>query len=189
MPPKIKITKAEIVKTALDTVRKQGEAALNARTIAAELSCSTQPIFSNFSGMEELQKTVYAEAYEMYLGFLKNQIELKEYPTYKSMGMAYINFAKEEKELFKLLFMCDKKGDITPPSKDFNASVEIIMQNNGFSREIAELMHFEMWTCVHGIAVMLATSFHTPEPSLISDMLTDVYMGLRARHTTEERTL
>ena len=31
-----------------------------------------------------------------------------KYPPYKASGMAYIRFAKEEKELFKLLFMRDR---------------------------------------------------------------------------------
>ena len=53
MPPKIKITKEEIVDTALNLVREAGEQALNARSIAAKLKCSTQPVFSNFETMED----------------------------------------------------------------------------------------------------------------------------------------
>lgn len=48
MPPKVKVTKAEIVKAALAVVREHGAGVLNARTVAAVLNCSTQPIFSNF---------------------------------------------------------------------------------------------------------------------------------------------
>ena len=48
-------------------------------------------------------------------------------------------------------------------------------------------MHLEMWTCVHGIATMLATSFISLEWDLISDMLSDFYHGLRARHLKEEK--
>ena len=72
------------------------------------------------------------------------------------------------------------------PTADFSASVEIIMQANGISRETAELMHLEMWTCVHGIATMLATSFFSPDWTLISRMLTDIYQGLRTKHTSKE---
>ena len=111
MPPKVKISKEEIVKTALDLVRESGEEALNARAIAAALNCSTQPIFSNFATMEDLQEAVSFAAYNHYLGFLKHEAERGEYPTYKSFGMAYIRFAKEEKELFKFLFMCDRSNE------------------------------------------------------------------------------
>ena len=52
MPPKIRITKESIVATAVDLVRRDGAGAINARTIAKELSCSTQPVFSNFATMD-----------------------------------------------------------------------------------------------------------------------------------------
>ena len=52
--------------------------------------------------------------------------------------------------------------------------------------ERAERMHLEMWTCVHGIATMLATSFLSLDWELISDMLTDVYQGIRTKHLSEE---
>ncbi|MBO5214395.1 MAG: TetR/AcrR family transcriptional regulator [Clostridia bacterium] len=186
MAPRIKITKEEIVKAAVDLVRKNGESTLNARTVAASLGCSTQPIFSNFATMEELQEATVTAAYDVYLNFLKNEEKSKKYPPYKSFGMAYIRFAKEERELFKLLFMCDRTGKDISPTADFEQSVEMIMQANGLTREKARLMHLEMWTCVHGIGTMLVTSFLTLEEDLISAMLTDVYQGIRTRHQSEE---
>ena len=33
------------------------------------------------------------------------------YPPYKAMGMGYIRFAAEERELFRLLFMRDRSGE------------------------------------------------------------------------------
>ncbi|MBR2621769.1 MAG: TetR/AcrR family transcriptional regulator [Clostridia bacterium] len=187
MPPKVKIVKEDIVRTAVELVRSDGQQSVNARSIAAALNCSTQPIFSNFSTMDDLQAAVAAAAYDCYLDFLKSEAESGKYPQYKSFGMAYIRFAEEEKELFKLLFMCDRKGKELTPTPDFEASVEIIMQANGLTRERAERMHLEMWACVHGIATMLATSFLTLDRELISDMLTDIYQGIRARHISEEK--
>ena len=55
MPPKARITKREIISTAIILVRENGAGSLNARAIASALGCSTQPIFSNFSSMDELQ--------------------------------------------------------------------------------------------------------------------------------------
>ncbi len=186
MPPKVKITKEDIVKTSLELVRVHGKEGINARAIAASLNCSTQPVFSNFASMEELQKCVIAAAYELYLGFLKNEAELGKYPKYKSFGMAYIRFAKEEKELFKLLFMRDRSGEDMSLSPDFEESALMLMKSCGVSIEKARLMHLEMWTCVHGIGAMLASSFLPLEMDLISDMLRDVYHGIRARHATED---
>ncbi len=186
MPPKVKITKSDIINTAVELVRSNGEQAINARAIASALNCSTQPIFSNFATMEQLQGEVIASAYELYLGFLQNDAESGKYPQYKAFGMAYIRFAKEEKNLFKLLFMRDRDGAEFVASPDFEVSVQIIMKAHNISKQKAELIHFEMWACVHGIATMLATSYLSLDWELISNMLTDVYQGIRYKHITEE---
>ena len=186
MPPKIKITKEEIVRAAVALVRENGEEGINARAIAASLNCSTQPVFSNFATMDDLQEATLTAAYEIYFQFLKRGVESGKYPQYKAFGMAYIRFAKEEKQLFRLLFMRDRQGKELTPSLDFEASVEMIMKANGITKEKATLMHLEMWACVHGIGTMLATSFLSLEWELISDMLTDVYQAIKARHLSEE---
>ena len=182
MPPKIKITKNEIVKTAIDIIRESGEEFLNARNIAYRLNCSTQPIFSNFTSMDELKDAVAISAYDIYLDFLNKEAENGQYPKYKAFGMAYIRFANEERELFKLIFMCDRTGKDTVQTVDFDTSVDMIMKANGISKEKAELMHLEMWACVHGIATMITTSFVKFEWELISKMISDVYQGLKQIH-------
>ena len=185
MPPKVKVTKKDITDAAVELVRASGAGAINARAIAARLGCSTQPVFSNFATMEELQCATAAAAYEIYIDFLAREVQEGKYPQYKAYGMAYIRFAREERELFKLLFMCDREGMEPVSAPDFDASVEIIMNANGVSRERATLMHLEMWACVHGIGTMFATSFLSLEWELISDMLTDIYQGLRERLLSE----
>ncbi len=183
MPPRVKITKDEIIRAGLDIIRKDGVSALNARSVSASLGCSTQPLFSNFSSMEELEGAITVAAYDVYLGFLNTEAEKKQYPRYKAYGMAYIRFAKEEKELFKHLFMRDRTNEDTTPTLDFEESVEMIMQGCDVTREKAMLMHLELWSSVHGIATMLATAFLPLEEELVSSMISDVYFGIRARHT------
>ena len=183
MPPKVKITKNEIIEKALELLKERGEEALNARTLAATLGSSTQPIFSNFETMGALRAAVSNAAYDYYLTFLKREEKLGKYPRYKSFGMAYIHFAKEEKQLFKFLFMCDRNGEDIKPGEDFNESVKIIMNANGFTQETAELFHLEMWAFVHGIAAMSATTFLELDEELISRMITDVYQGALRIHS------
>ena len=186
MPPKAKITREEIINTALELVRISGEDAINARAIAGALNCSTQPIFSNFDSMEQLDDAVKQAAFDKYLKALEQEAKSGKYPPYKAYGMAYIQFAKDERELFKMIFMCDRRGAELKLTDDFNASVDMIMKANGISREKAALLHLEMWTCVHGIATIVATNYLELDFGLISDMLTDVYQGVRARIVREE---
>ena len=179
MPPKVKITKEDIVQTAVDIVRKDGAAALNARTLAAALRCSTQPIFSNFASMEELRLAVVEQADALWQRYMQQEIASGKFPSYKATGMAYIRFAKEEKELFKLLYMRDRSGEKIPQESTQIQQMEAMIHNGaGIDDAYLKLFHLEMWAYVHGIAVMLATSYFDLDWELISKMLTDCYQGL-----------
>ena len=99
MPPKVKVAKEDIIKTAITIAREKGADAVNARSVATMLNCSTQPVFSNFDSMEQLQDAILSTAFEIYLKFLETEAQKGKYPRYKAFGMAYIRFAMEEKEL------------------------------------------------------------------------------------------
>ncbi len=187
MPPKATISKKDIIDSALRLCREHGDEAVNARRIASTIGCSTQPIFSNFETMDELKAATIYAAYELYLKFIQKEVASGKYPKYKAFGMAYIRFAKEETELFKLLFMRDRTGEDLAPSPDFEESANLIAEANGISIEKARLMHLEMWSCVHGIGVMIATSFLPLDDEIISNMLSDIYQGLRKKHTEENK--
>ena len=186
MPPKIKVTKADIINTAVEIVRESGADALNARTVAARLDCSTQPVFSNFAKMEDLRFAVAERANTLYKEYMQREIASGEYPVYKASGMAYIRFAREEKELFKLLYMCDRTGGDIPEDTALTDKMEsIIHQNIGLEGLDAKLFHLEIWAAVHGIATMFATGFVELSWELVSKMLTDIYQGLRKQYQTE----
>ena len=186
MPPKVKVTKENIIDAAVDIVRKEGAQAINARNLAAVLNCSTQPIFSNFATMEELRLAVLDKASTLCEEYITREIESGEYPAYKASGMAYIRFAKEERELFKLLYMRDRTNEDVPEELDFGQRIESIVQNStGLDPVEVKLFHLEMWAYVHGIASMVATGYADLDTALVSRMLTDAYMGMRKQYGLE----
>ena len=118
--------------------------------------------------------------------YIQQEVESGKYPTYKASGMAYIRFAKEEKELFKLLFMCERtKEQSLEDTERFGRMQDIVHENTGLSGMDAELFHLEIWAYVHGIATMFATDFLDLDWDLVSSMVTDVYQGLRKQHMME----
>ena len=186
MPPKVKVTKEDIIKAAVDIVRNCGAQSINARTVASMLNCSTQPVFSNFENMDELRLAVVEKADKLCEKYIKQEIENGKYPAYKASGMAYIRFAKEEKELFKLLYMRDRSNETIPESDKLNDKMESFVQSNtGLDITDAKLFHLEMWAFVHGIASMVATNFINLDTELISRMLTDAYQGMRKQYKVE----
>ena len=186
MPPKVKVTKEDIIHTAVTIVRNSGAQAINARTVAAALNCSTQPVFSNFAAMEELRLAVVEQADCLCQAYMRREMESGKYPAYKASGMAYIRFAKEEKELFKLLYMRDRSGEVIPEEAGLTGEMQTMVQSNtGLDETDAKLFHLEMWAYVHGIATMFATGFLDLEWELVSRMLTDAYQGLKKQYQME----
>lgn len=186
MPPKAKITKNDIVQTAITIVRQQGAQAINARNIASALNCSTQPIFSNFATMDELRLAILEEAENLYQAYMQREIESGAYPAYKASGMAYIRFAKEEKELFKLLYMRDRSDESIPEQTALTDQMETMVHNNtGLTGMDARLFHLDIWACVHGIATMFATGYLDLDWELVSKIITNTYQGLRKQYLKE----
>ena len=189
MPPKIKISKQDIIDASLTLIRKDGESALNARALASYIGCSTQPIFSNYQSMEALKLDVVRSAYCVYQDYVISETNTNRYPEYKASGIAYIRFAKEEPELFKLLFMRDRskeKIDAWDPVTE--KVLELLQKDVGFSKEQANRFHLEMWIYTHGIATMLATSYLLLDLETISGLMTDAYVGLKKHYHIGEET-
>ena len=183
MPPKVKYTKDEIIWAALDLAREGGIRSVTARGLAERLGCSVKPIFGLFENMEEVLEAVLKTANQLYESRLEAGISSGKYPPYKASGMAYIQFAKEERELFKLLFMRDRSKEfISNEEASIRPLLELIERQVGITREEAKLFHLEMWVYVHGIATMVATAYLELDESLISQILTDGYLGLVHRY-------
>ena len=183
MPRKFMFTREEVIAAALNIVREQGIAAVTARGLGEKLGSSSKPIFSLFENMEDVLSAVMKAADNLYQNYLKEDMTSGKYPSYKASGMAYIRFAKDEKELFKLLFMRDRSSEQIGDNKnEIKPLIEIIMTNTGLSEQDAYMFHLEMWVYVHGIATMIATSYLEWNWDAISQMLTDGYEGLKQRY-------
>lgn len=183
MAPKFRFTREEIIDAALALTAEGGPKAVTARALAARLGSSAKPIFGLFENMEELQDAVLAAAFEKYERFIAAEMAKGEYKPYKASGMAYIHFARDERELFKLLFMreCSREEQRMPLQDDVKPLLELIRKNTGMSETEARRFHTEMWLFVHGIATMIVTSFLDWDDEDVSRALTDVYEGMTQR--------
>ena len=185
MPPKFKFTREQIVAAALEVTRKNGITGLTARGLAAELGSSAKPIFGLFQNMEEVQREVVSAANTLYQSYIKKGMADNKFPPYKASGIAYIQFAKEEKELFKLLFMRDRADEkIEENREEIRPILDLIMKNLGIDENEAYFFHLELWLYVHGIATMIATNYLEWDIEFIDKALTDAYQELKNRYVT-----
>ncbi|WP_049894731.1 TetR/AcrR family transcriptional regulator [Paenibacillus antibioticophila] len=162
MPPKPKISREDMLMGALDLVREQGWDALNARNLASRLGCSTQPIFSHFAAMEDLKAAVFQEAEQLYNTVMWSGLQ-DSGEDFLGMGMAYIDFARTEPQLFQLLFMSSSmvQGDLAGLAGTTEGDDQVIAflsSNTGLSLDETQKLYTTLWFAVHGIASLLATN-------------------------------
>ena len=101
----ISITREKILAAALDVVRKGGASALTARSLTSALGCGANPIFSTFGSMKGVLEAVRTEARRLFKERVGAGFSLN--PPFKGMGLAFLWFAIDEPQLFKLV-MDDK---------------------------------------------------------------------------------
>ena len=185
MAPKQKITKDQIEEGAFAFVRERGAEALKARDLSQYLHCSTQPIFSNFSGMGEVRQSVILQAVRLCDQYLK--AEENEPNAYIAMGLGYLRFAYQEKNLFRLLFLgCREEVESVSDNRPDQRAKEVLTRIAGATEDEAYLTHIEMWVAVHGIATMLCTGYVGWDDELITKLLKDIYDSLEARFGFEK---
>lgn len=155
MPPKSKYSKEQIILAAAGIVGKSGMEALSARSLAASLGCSPQPIFSCFANMEQVQEAVMDYAKGLYADYIAKGLE--EPLPFKGVGMQYIRFAMEEPIFFQLLFMQDKAVEQSSffPAEDENAPKILAALQKAYDlpleRAKALYNHISIYT--HGLAI------------------------------------
>lgn len=180
MPPKVKTSREKIIDAGIELIRESGLDSLCARSLAKKLGTSTQPIFSNFDSMEELIEAITKKAREISLAHTQKIIDSGIYPPYKASGMAYIRFAEEERELFRLLFM--NKSSRLDNFEGYEKIIDGMKCALNISRDVALSIHFQLWAFVHGIATMVNTDYLKLEEESVSEMLTNIYEGLKFRY-------
>ena len=182
MPPRAKYTKEQIRDAAYEMVRKEGFGKLSARNLAAELGMSTAPIFTAFSGIDELQKEVHNKAWNLYCDYFNRGMEAPI--PFKGAGLMYIKFAKEEPNLFKMLFM-NGNGEVPlthyfPSGDKVNEPVvrENVKNSYGLNEEKAKKLYNHLSVYVHGIAVMEAQGNCVFTDEDINLMISEVFKSL-----------
>ncbi len=182
MPPKIRISKEAILDAAFEITQVQGISAVNARVLAFTLSCSVQPIFRCFENMEKLKQALYEKAGTLFNESMAKGMENRQI-SFLGMGLAYIHFARTEKNLFKFLFMSEEfRGmsiiDMIRNDKN-NDIVQLIAKNSGLSISYAEQLFLSIWLTTHGIASLMATNdFDLSEDQMVQ-LLSDVFAGTK----------
>lgn len=149
MPRTALFTKEEISAAGLAIVRREGQSALTARALSKELGCSLSPIFTVFEDMDRIQNAVRTAAEEFFAGFMADVTEYS--PAFKEFGLRLVRLAKEEGNLFEMLFLSrgsrpEIAGNIA------QKCLSDVKQGYGLTEEQTTLLFKQMWPVATGIA-------------------------------------
>ena len=188
MPPKTRIGRDMIVKAAFDLIRREGVENLNARSLSKELGSSTQPILYHFSTMEEVRDKAYEKAYEFHSYYLMNDLDKEDNPLL-SLGLRYIKFAIEEKNLFLFLFQSGHfGGSVTALFNDEAMSpiYQAFIGETEMREEDIRRIFFPLFSAIHGNASLLANNALIYNKEETKEMLTLLFESLVSK-IQEER--
>ena len=158
MPATKKITGDAVLAAALDVIREGGFSAVNARSVAQKLGCSTQPIYLCFENMQELRLALRECAKAEHLKRVKASISKNNgsHSHYCDYGVGFVRFAEQEKELFKWIYL---EENIGKEQYDMFAAdiTKTISEEYGYSADVAKQLHKYMTFFTYGIAVLANT--------------------------------
>lgn len=192
MPPKPKITKEMILAAALEITRETGFQTVNARGIAGRLCCSTRPIFTCYKNMEELKTDFLHFAFAYYSRYVAGYNKAKNQKPYLLLPLSYIAFAKEETNLFQLLFISDMDLDMSE-ADDFYKEIENEEKARFFSQMIGvqpargREIFLDLFLYTHGIAVLTATGKLSFDRKNTENMLQNFLSAYIQRETESEK--
>lgn len=182
MARKETVTREHLFETAFQMLREEGIENVTARKLAAKAGCSTQPIFRLYSNMEELWQELFDEGVAFFEEYY-SKARLYDFTPFVNLGITYIKFATEEKNLFQMLFLTENRygkslyeilnGKMGAVGREF-----IKAQNEG-SRSPEDLF-MKMWIFIHGCAGMTITGDYDLNLEDTIELLKSAYKGFRS---------
>ena len=177
MARKESISRNGILEVAFAMVKEEGIANVTARRLAARANCSTQPIFRIFKSMEELEKELFLMAVTYFEDFYLAYKGKSDVP-FVNIGMAYIQFAFDDKNIFAMLFTSSKRHGKTLydliNGKTGAVAKEIAKAKTAGSKDAGGLF-MKMWILIHGSATMSLTGDYDLNEADTKKLLEDSY--------------
>ena len=160
MPPKTRITKDRIIQAAIEVAKQSGYESINARTVSAQLHCSTQPVMYHFSTIDAMKRAVYAKVDQLHSAYMMT-IPPEQDPIL-GIGLNYIRFAVAEPQLFRFLFQsgyAEENSLLEMVNSEGLIPVLAAMQEEtGLSMEKTKEIFLTVAMFAHGYASIIANN-------------------------------
>lgn len=136
-------------------------------------------MLSRYENMDELKNEFLDFAYKYFEQYVTNYRNFNNVTSPLIHPLSYIDFARKETHLFKLLFINDMDLEMTEP-KDFYKEIDNEKRAKDFSETIgvdlehAKIIFLDLFLYSHGIAVLTATTKLALDTSSAEKMLRNI---------------
>ena len=188
MPPKVRITGQMVADAAFAVVRADGHESLNARAIAKKLGCSTQPVLYSFKTVDEIRQAAYEKADRFHTASIM-PAGTEENPML-ALGLNYVRFGHEERNLFRFLFQTDRFGGMNVEAllndPELSTVLDVMAKGLGCGPGEAREMFLTFFCVAHGLASLLANNSMEYDEGRCREMLERVFFGMLAARKGEQ---
>lgn len=190
MPAKVKVTKEMIIDAAFEIAREMGAENINARTVSQKLSCSTQPVLYHFKRIEDVRIAAHKKGTEFHINYVTNLNGKYERPMLE-VGMRHIQFAIEEKNLFRFLFHSNYYSGVSLSDllteENFGSAFSVLrIQTKADNQQVYSIFS-QIFLVTHGIASLLANNAMVYDEAYCIKALSNAYFG--TMHLIKEGSL
>ncbi len=186
----MRVTKEMIVEAGLGIIREEGEDKLTVRNVAARLGCSTQPVMYCFPTMVELRDSILENANSYHIGYLMKNDNMNT-DILIGIGLNYIRFAAEERNLFRFIAMSDNSGGGLAELINSDDTGELLVpleRMYGLTHEQSRNVFEALFVCFHGYAALMAYSTAKYDHVRFKKQLIRVYRGIITEIKREAQT-
>ena len=180
----------EILDAATDLLLDIGQAkAVSIRSVAERVGVTPPSIYLHFQDKDALLDAVCARYFDK-LDEVMQRVAAMQPSTaevLRAQGLAYVRFATENPELYRIATMGEWKSDSSVDAALANsafehicATVEALMAEGVFLAGDATGVALELWSAAHGVAALLIAKPHLPfgEADVFTDrVLRTVFSG------------
>ncbi|NJN97059.1 MAG: TetR/AcrR family transcriptional regulator [Anaerolineales bacterium] len=163
-------TKETILQAAREIIAEKGSDGLSLRELARRIDYSPSGLYEYFSSKEEIVTAVCVEGLGLLSDYLNRApANLTPAERLMEMGLAYLDFAREHPEHFRLIFaslsheqthLAEEAMNGDSPYHLLLEAVQAVIATGEFSVNEEfnlEDMAFSLWALVHGLAVLEQT--------------------------------
>jgi len=172
MPPKQRFNKTTILETALKITRESGFEAVNARSLAAGLNCSTAPVYSYYANMDDLKTELYDYAVDQFMDTLCSQKDMPDF--LERVCQTIIHTASQDSNMFRFIYLSQnsyEEGlyDFLMKHEAHRLILARLRADHNFSFEQGCDVFYKIWFLVFGISALLsANKIDTPEEEILT---------------------